>query len=119
MATFPLLSSGAVCQYPVKVVYQQGVEVLRYLDGSDQRFLRQGRQFRQWEIRLDLLSDDELASLEQFFEGRLGDYSSFDFMDPFTRRVVSNCYIGDPHLTGERGAGGKNSTSLWVVEANV
>jgi hypothetical protein len=116
MAQFPFLQSGAVCQYPARVVYQQSVEVLRFMDGSDQRFLRQGRQFRQWEIRLDLLSDDELVKLEEFFESRLGDYSTFDFPDPFSNTLVNRCYFGSPEMISDRKEARIGGTSLWVVE---
>lgn len=118
MAQFPSLSSGAICQYPTRINYQHAVEVLRFVDGTDQRFLRQGRQFRQWEIRLDLLTEDELSALENFFDSRLGDYSTFDFPDPFSNTLVNSCCFGNAEILGVRRDEYRGETSLWVVETN-
>ena len=116
MATFPLLQSGAICQHPAQVTYQQAVQILRYIDGSDQRFLQQGRQLRQWEVRLDLLNEIELLALETSFRAQLGDYLPFDFLDPFTDTVVPQCVIGNSSMVTELLEGRRCTTSLWVVE---
>ncbi len=118
MAVFPVLSTGAVCQYPARVIHQQAVQVLRYIDGSEQRFLQQGRQLRRWEIRLDLLSETEVSTLEKFFQTQLGDYSCFDFFDPFTNTLISQCVLGTPYLTSELLGIGTGSASCWVIETN-
>ncbi len=118
MSTFPLLNTGAISQYPTQIANQQAVQVLRYLDGSDQRFLNQGRQFRRWEIRLDLLTETEWHALEDFFGDQIGDYSSFDFVDPFSKSLVPNCVLGNPHIVGNFIDINRCATSLWVVETN-
>ena len=118
MPTFPRLTSGAISQYPTQIVNQQAVQVLRYIDGSDQRFLNQGRQFRRWQIRLNLLSEAEMYALENFFEDQIGDYSIFTFIDPFSNLVVPNCVLGNPSIVSEFLERGQCATSLWVVETN-
>ena len=118
MATFPLLSSGAVTQYPAPQFIGQGVDVIRFLDGTDQRYLTQGRQLRRWQIRLDLLDGTEIQQIESFFTGQQGDYSTFDFPDPFSGTDVPNCRIGTPGLTTEYTAVDAASTSFWVIETN-
>lgn len=116
MAGFPVLQSGAVMQYPAPVTSGQGAQAIRFLDGSDQRYLTQRRQLRQWEIRLDLLNDPEIQQLEAFYAAQSGDYSVFSFPDPFSGAAVPNCRFGAPELLTEYTAAGAHSASLWVIE---
>ncbi len=118
MASFPLLTSGAVTQYPATVTTGQSVQVIRFLDGSDQRYLNQGRPFRQWQIRVDLLNDTELAQIESFFAAQSGDYSAFAFPDPISGTVVPNCRLAAPGLVTEYTATDSGGTSFWVMETN-
>lgn len=118
MPTFPLLSTGVVTQYPAPSAIGQTAEVIRFLDGSDQRFLNQGRMFRRWEIRLNLLNEDEIQRLEAFFVGQLGDYSTFTFPDPFSGSDVPNCRLAAPGIVSDYMGLDISSTSLWVIETN-
>lgn len=116
MPGFPLLQSGAVTQYPAPVTNAQGAQVIRFLDGSDQRYLTQHRPLRQWEIRLDLLNDREVQELEAFFSTQSGDYETFTFLDPFSGADVPNCRFGEPQMQTEYLATGEHSISIWVIE---
>ena len=118
MASFPVLSSGAVTQYPAPFTTGQAAQVIRFLDGSDQRYLLQGRIFRSWEIRLDLLNGSEIQQVEAFFSAMQGDYSAFVFPDPFSGSSVPNCRIGAPELVTDYIADDINSTSFWVIETD-
>ena len=118
MIAFPLLSSGAVAQYPAPMVTGQAVEVIRFVDGTDQRCLTQGRQFRRWQIRLHLLNGAELQRIESFVAAVQGDYSIFDFPDPFSGADVPNCRLGGPGLATEYAGVDAGSTSVWVIETN-
>ncbi len=118
MPTFPTLSTGAVTQYSLPVFLEQSTQVIRFLDGSDQRFSRQGRIFRRWEIRLDLLNEAELQQLELFFDAQQGQYSPFIFPDPIGGSAVPNCRIGNSELITEYLGVNAGSTSLWVIETN-
>lgn len=118
MPRFPLLETGAVMQYPAPVTNGQAAQVMRFLDGSDQRYLTQQRQLRQWEIRLDLLSDQEVQELEAFFSAQSGDYEAFTFPDPFSGADVANCRFGSPQMQTEYVANGVHSISIWVIETN-
>jgi len=118
MATFPALSSGAVIQYPSGVSIGQGIGVIRFIDGTDQRFVNQGRMLRQWQIQLSLLSEFEVHRLETFFAGQQGDYSTFDFPDPISATTVPNCRFASSELTTEYLATNVSSASLWVMETN-
>jgi hypothetical protein len=116
--TFPLLSSGAVAQYSLPVVTGQAVQTIRFLDGADQRYLIQGRTFRQWEIQLTLLKDSEIAQLQTFFDEQQGDYGLFDFPDPISGETISNCRFLIPEMTCSYEGVGASSTILYVTETN-
>ncbi len=118
MAPFPLLSTGAVTQYSLPLVSGQGVQVIRFLDGSDQRFLTQSRLLRRWEIRLALLNEDELQQLELFFAAQQGQYSTFTFPDPISGTQVNNCRLGSSGFVTQYSGVDQGSTSFWVVETN-
>jgi hypothetical protein len=118
MATFPILSSGAITQYPSPLTTGQAAQVIRFLDGSDQRYLGQGRMLRSWEIRLNLLNEMEIQLIEAFFTSQQGEYSPFTFPDPFTGSDVPNCRLGVAGLISEYMGVDANSTSFWVLETN-
>lgn len=116
MLTFPQLSSGAVTQYPLRVTTGQATQVLRFLDGSDQRFRAQGGMLRQWQIKVELLNEDELEALESFFQEQSGDYSTFVFPDPYSGSGVLNCRFGSPVFTSAYEGVDSSATAFWVIE---
>jgi hypothetical protein len=118
MASFPVLSSGAITQYPAVLSIGQGVQVIRFLDAAEQRYLVQPRTYRQWQIRLDLLNENEVQALEAFFVAQSGDYSVFDFPDPFSGSSVPNCRLAAPGFVSEYVGVDVSSTSFWVIETN-
>ena len=118
MATFPSLSSGAVMQYPAAFTSGQKAQVIRFLDGADQRYLTQTRALRKWQIRLNLLTEAEIAQLEQFFFQQKGDYGAFDFPDPFTGVAVSNCRFAASEFVSEYTGVDESSATIWVIETN-
>ncbi|HEY3939364.1 MAG TPA: DUF2460 domain-containing protein [Bryobacteraceae bacterium] len=118
MATFPVLSSGAVMQYPAPVSFGRPAQVIRFIDGTDQRFIARGRALRSWQIKLNLLSEFEIAQIEAFFQAQAGEYSAFDFPDPFSGTSVPNCRLGGPGLPIEYEGVDISSTSFLVIETN-
>ncbi len=118
MATFPLLSSGAVAQYPTVVSNGQATQAIRFLDGSDQRYLTQGRSYRQWQIRFDLLNETEIAQLELFFAAQQGDFATFVFPDPISGNNVPNCRLATPGFVTAYVGVDVSSASLVVIETN-
>ena len=62
MANFPALKTGAVAQYGSDRSRQFATQVLRFLDGSEQRFPGYGTALLAWVIRLDLLDESEAGS---------------------------------------------------------
>lgn len=115
---FPSLSSGAVAQYPVLTTMGQNAQVIRFLDGSDQRYLQQGRSFRSWQIKLSLLNEAEIAQIETFFVEQQGDYLPFSFPDPFSGTTVANCRLASSALVSQYLGVDSGATSLWVIETN-
>ncbi len=118
MASFPLLSSGAISQYPTEIYRGQSIGVIRFLDGSDQRYVQTARRLRRWRIDLTLLSNEEICALETFFGEQKGMFSPFTFKDPASNTQVQNCRLANTALTTEYLGLNANSTSFWIVETN-
>jgi hypothetical protein len=118
MATFPLLSTGAVTQYPLGISSYQATQVLRFLDGSDQRFSTQAKALRRWSIRLELLTEDELQQIETFFAEQLGGFQKFDFPDPYSGVVVPNCRFAADGIMAQYDGPDVTATSFSVIETN-
>jgi hypothetical protein len=118
MASFPLLSTNAVAQYPVGISTIQESRVIHFLDGADQRYLAKKRPMRSWQVKLDLLIEAEMLALEIFFGEQMGVYSTFSFPDPYTGTVVPNCRLATGLLTSEFLGVEACGTTITVVETN-
>jgi hypothetical protein len=116
MADFPLLSSGAVVQYPAPLVIGRQAHVIQFVDGSDQRFAARGVRLRSWQIKPALLTEAEIAALEIFFEEQVGEYQTFTFPDPISNTNVPNCVLGSSTFTTNYLLTDIGSTSFWVLE---
>jgi hypothetical protein len=98
MANFPLLKTGVVAQYGADRSRQFSTQVLRFLDGSEQRFPGYGAPLLRWVIRLDLLDESELTALGQFFENQGGRAGDFSFTDPWDGTVYASCSFASDDL---------------------
>jgi hypothetical protein len=116
MTSFPRLKTDAVMQYPAARRLQFASQVIRFVDGSEQRYRERGGALRSWEIRLDLLDEAELGALEEFFVANEGAFGSFAFTDPWDGTEHSDCSLeGDSFalvLSGEM----RGATSVTVRE---
>lgn len=116
MSSFPQLKTAAIMQYPATRSFERRNQVMRFLDGSEQRYRGFGLPLRRWTIRLELLDESELAALESFFLANQGAYGSFSFTDPWDGVEYPNCSLEQDifefELTGEM----RGATSLVVVE---
>jgi phage-related protein len=90
---FPKLKTGAAIQYPAKRALQFNTDTIRFLDGAEQRFRDASSMLHEWTIQLDLLDEEELAALDQFFVSNQGRYGSFSFTDPWDGTVYPNCSL--------------------------
>ena len=93
MSAFPLLKTGAVLQYPATRVIQNSTCVLRFLDGTEQRFREYQSAVRKWMVRLDLLDESEMAAVEEFFVTQQGPLGTFSFTDPWDGTTHPNCSL--------------------------
>lgn len=116
MATFPALSSGAIAQYPLPAYVALTTQVVRFLDGSDQRCIVRARPVRWWTVKLSLLNDAELAQLEEFFTEQQGAFGAFDFPDPYSGQTIPNCRLATSELTTLYAGADQGSTELTVME---
>jgi hypothetical protein len=91
MDKFPVLSTGAVTQYPSGRRWTHSTVVTRFVDGSEQRFRELQQPVRRWIIRMHQLSAQEMAELEMFFDARQGEFGSFSFIDPWDGVEHSDC----------------------------
>ena len=92
-ATFPTLKTGAVTQYPATKSTQYSSFVLRFLDGSDQRYREFSAPLRRWTIQLSMLDEAELNALDQFFNSQQGRFETFSFVDPWTQSTIPSCRV--------------------------
>ncbi len=116
MSDFPLLRTGAVLQYPATRQIRSSTCVLRFLDGSEQRFREYGTPIRWWTIRLDLLDETEMAAVESFFLSQQGQSGSFSFTDPWAGTVYPNCSLESDLLSLEFSNLCRGRTTLVIKE---
>jgi len=90
---FPTLKTGAVMQYPAKRTLRFNTDIIRFLDGTEQRFRDYPSVLHEWTIQLDLLDEEELTALDQFFVSNQGRFASFSFTDPWDGTVYPNCSL--------------------------
>jgi hypothetical protein len=91
MATFPVLTTGAVTQYPSSRRATYRTSITTFVDGSEQRFRELKQPIRSWVIRLHILTAGEIAAVESFFEARQGQFGSFTFVDPWDGTEYPDC----------------------------
>lgn len=115
-AIFPRLNTGAVTQYPATKSTQYSSFVVRFLDGSDQRYRQYTPALMRWSVKLELLDESETRALEQFFLSQEGQFGSFCFTDPWTQTVYSNCSFDQGTLAYQLDGEARCTMSLAVVQ---
>ena len=116
MSAFPQLKTSAVMQYPAKKETEFQNEIVRFLDGREQRYRDCGSQLRRWTVRLDLVDEQELAALEEFFLANQGAFGSFTFFDPWEQAEHPDCSIEQDLLEMEWSGEGRCAATLVVRE---
>ncbi len=117
MSSFPQLKTGAVMQYPARRESSFATRVLRFIDGKEQRFRERGAGRQRWMVRLDLLDDDEMVRLEEFFAAMQGTAGSFAFTDPWSGQQYASCsFEGDEAAFGW--VGDERGHTMLIVQEN-
>jgi phage-related protein len=116
MSSFPTLKTGAILQYPAEKQVRFATEVVRFMDGSEQRFREYQTLLHRWAIRLDLLDQSELHLLREFFRTQAGEANSFTFTDPWDGTMHANCSIDGGEMAEQLLDEMKGKTSLTVRE---
>ena len=116
MSNFPTLKTGAVLQYPAQKGIQFSTAIVRYLDGSEQRFATYQTPLHRWMIRLDMLDESELHELREFFRTQNGAAGTFVFTDPWDGTQYSSCSIEEDEMTDTEADVSNGQTSLTIRE---
>jgi Conserved hypothetical protein 2217 (DUF2460) len=116
MATFPNLKTGAVAQYPASRGFRFQNQILRFLDGTDQRYRDSAGPLLSWEIRMDQLDETEMAALQAFFLANQGSFASFAFTDPWSGQVYQNCSLAGDDMNITSLAEMQGRTSLVITQ---
>jgi hypothetical protein len=116
MATFPLLKTKAVAQYPAMRAVRFENQVLRFVDGAEQRYRDSAGPLHAWTIPLNELDETELTAIVDFFEINQGRFGNFSFVDPWDGHEYPNCSIecdGIEMMTADEM---RCKTSLTIIE---
>jgi hypothetical protein len=114
MAVFPAIGGHAVAQYPSARVAETSTSVLRYVDGSEQRFRNRATAATGWLIRLADVRTEELFAIEAFFLTQQGQYGSFSFTDPWDGTEYPDCSFEFAEFHADSFAEGRSTTTLII-----
>src|SRR5690349_9784475 len=114
MSDFPALNTGAVMQYPAQRSMEFATKVLRFLDGTEQRFAGYGTLLRRWVIRLEKLSEDEMNRISSFYRVQAGASGTFSFTDPWDGTVYPNCSFEEDEMTVGLSSENQLKTTLTI-----
>jgi len=116
MSSFPTLKTGATLQYPAQRATDFSTDVVRFVDGGEQRFRGYQTPLKRWSIRLDLLDESELHMLREFFRTQSGGAEDFLFTDPWNGTVYPSCSLSGNDISEELDATQQGKTALTVTE---
>ncbi|MGD0666028.1 MAG: DUF2460 domain-containing protein [Bryobacteraceae bacterium] len=116
MASFPTLKTSAVAQYPATKAVTFQNQVVRFVDGSEQRYRDCAGPLHQWVIRLNELDETEMTALEQFLESNQGSFGSFSFTDPWDNQTYNNCSFASDAMDLTSMEEMRGQTSVTVKE---
>jgi Conserved hypothetical protein 2217 (DUF2460) len=116
MSTFPALKTGAIMQYPATATIRFFNQSLRFVDGAEQYYRDYRAPLHEWAIRLDLLDEVELKSLEQFFTDQQGQFGTFVFTDPKDNVTYPDCSLMIDDLAFSMDGERRGKTTVIVRE---
>jgi len=116
MASFPTLKTSAVAQYPATKTVSFQNQVVRFVDGTEQRYRDCAGPLHQWVIRLSELDETEITALERFLEANQGSFGNFSFTDPWDNQTYSNCSFASDAMDLTSVEEMRGNTSVTVKE---
>ncbi len=116
MSAFPALKTGAVLQYPAQRIVQFSTEVVQFVDGTEQRFQNYASPLHTWVVQLDLLDEQELHVLREFFLTEAGAAGDFSFTDPWDGTEYPSCSFATDVMPEDLQDEAKGKTSLTLLE---
>jgi hypothetical protein len=116
MSTMPLLSTGAVQQYPYVCGIAGRTRTFQFADGSEQRYLATPQR-RTWSITLRLLQETEKAAFLAFAQDTLRSQASFQFTDPQDGTVYPTCRIAVAPVTDHIDGVAQTGIQYLITEA--
>jgi hypothetical protein len=116
MSTMPLLSTGAVQQYPYACGIAGRTRVFQFADGSEQRYLAMPQRHT-WSINLRLLHETEKAAFLTFAQDMLRSQASFQFTDPQDGTIYPTCRIAVEPVTDRIDGVAQSGMQFLITEA--
>lgn len=116
MSSMPLLSTGAVQQYPYVCGIAGRTRAFQFADGTEQRYLA-APQRRTWSINLRLLQDAERAAFLAFAQNTLRSQGSFQFTDPQDGTVYPTCRIAVAPVVERIDGVARSGVEFLITEA--
>ena len=116
MSNFPTLKTGAVTQYPAQKSIRFSTQVLKFVDGTEQRFAGYGSPLRRWIIQVNLLDEGEVNLMSEFFRLQSGASGSFSFTDPWDGSVYPSCSFENSEMRVSLSGENRLSTTLVICE---
>lgn len=114
MAEFPKLKTNAVAQYPSTKTFEFKTEILKFVDGKEQRFRRAPSMLQRWMISLDLLDDGEADAVQQFVTDHAGRFGQFSFYDPWDNVLYEGCSFDQDEISINSNGAMNNRASLVI-----
>jgi phage-related protein len=116
MNTFPALKTGAIIQMPSSRAIQFSTDVVKFVDGGEQRFRSFAQPYHRWVVRFAVLDEAELQNIRAFVQQMDGAAGLFSFTDPWDGTVYAKCSLeGDATVDSLRGPM-QNGTTLIIRE---
>lgn len=103
-------------QYPASKTVRFSSTVVRFMDGSEQRYRLYQTPLHQWTIQLDLLDETELHELREFFRNQSGQFGGFSFTDPWDGTVYPTCTLSTDSMIDTLQDLSDGRTSLTIQE---
>jgi hypothetical protein len=122
MLVYPQLTTGALCQYPLRKTRRARTVSNRAADGSAIKLADPYAEITQWRLDYSELSDTEAAALRDFFAAAEGSLNEFTFLDPagnllaWSEQLDNAVWQKDPLLTIVSGvADPHGGTKAWQL----